>query len=300
MNTQEIQAFLYIIECGSISKAAEKLFISQSTISNRLINLEKEVGGKLINRSQGIKEISLTPKGKKFINFANRYMSFIKDYESWKNESSVYKLKVSGPASINFYTLKEFYTELVIKPFPFILELTVHWNKTIYDLVENFTLDIGIVSRTFPSPNLITDPLFSEKMVMVSNSSFSNYSDEVNAEELNVFDEVNLDWGPEFSIWHDSIWSPYLHSKVIVDSPQLILWYLNIVNSWAIVPYSVALDFQKNDKNIQISEINPSLPNRVIYKIKQRNTTPSCEYCIEVYEKELINYLKTNNNIIKL
>ena len=50
MNPLEIEAFLAITETRNLSKAADKLFVSQSTISSRLTNLESEIGSPLVNR----------------------------------------------------------------------------------------------------------------------------------------------------------------------------------------------------------------------------------------------------------
>lgn len=67
MNPLEIEAFLAITETRNLSKAADKLFVSQSTISSRLTNLESEIGSPLVNRRPGIKGVTLTPKGNEFL-----------------------------------------------------------------------------------------------------------------------------------------------------------------------------------------------------------------------------------------
>ena len=58
----------YIIEiynCGSINKAAKKLFLSQSSLSSSIRELEQELGIEIFNRSN--KGIALTEDGKEFI-----------------------------------------------------------------------------------------------------------------------------------------------------------------------------------------------------------------------------------------
>lgn len=44
MNTRQLEYILAIAEEKNILRASEKLFISQSTLSQTLINLEKELG----------------------------------------------------------------------------------------------------------------------------------------------------------------------------------------------------------------------------------------------------------------
>ena len=56
--------FLKVSEMGSISKAADKLYISQPALSQQLKNLEKELDASLFIRSN--KGIELTGEGKIF------------------------------------------------------------------------------------------------------------------------------------------------------------------------------------------------------------------------------------------
>ena len=57
MRDLEIEVFLAIYKHKSFSKAAEKMFMSQSSISERLKSLEKKLGFALLQRSRGNREI---------------------------------------------------------------------------------------------------------------------------------------------------------------------------------------------------------------------------------------------------
>ncbi|MFQ9679487.1 MAG: LysR family transcriptional regulator [Ruthenibacterium lactatiformans] len=63
MNQSYFEVFLAVVECKSVSRAAEKLFLSQSTVSHRLKMLENEIGCLLFERAQGQRECVLTAKG---------------------------------------------------------------------------------------------------------------------------------------------------------------------------------------------------------------------------------------------
>lgn len=53
MTNAEINAFIAICDEMNISKAAEKLFISQSSLSTRIKTLERELGYSLFVRGKG-------------------------------------------------------------------------------------------------------------------------------------------------------------------------------------------------------------------------------------------------------
>ncbi|MGO4109497.1 LysR family transcriptional regulator [Paenibacillus sp. YAF4_2] len=61
MDLKELTAFQTILKVGSFAKAAEKLNYAQSTITNQIQRLEKELGFQLFNRGW---EAELTPAGR--------------------------------------------------------------------------------------------------------------------------------------------------------------------------------------------------------------------------------------------
>lgn len=67
-----ILKFHHLIKHKSFTKAAESLHISQSALSQSIINLEKKVGSALILRTKN--GIKLTPKGKELFNHSRSYV----------------------------------------------------------------------------------------------------------------------------------------------------------------------------------------------------------------------------------
>lgn len=76
MNTKQISYILEIEEQKNITKAAEKLFVSQSTLSQCLANLESELGTPLFYRSS--KELVPTPAGLCYLEGAKQMMEIKK------------------------------------------------------------------------------------------------------------------------------------------------------------------------------------------------------------------------------
>ncbi len=70
MDTKDIQLFLAIARIGSISKTAEQLFMSQSTVTTRLQRLERELGYMLFDRLPN--GVHLTLQGQRFLPLAER------------------------------------------------------------------------------------------------------------------------------------------------------------------------------------------------------------------------------------
>lgn len=72
MNTEELKTFIFLSKVKNFTLAAEQLFIAQSTVTNRISELEKEVGKRLFTR--GSKTVALTEAGQIFLRYAERIL----------------------------------------------------------------------------------------------------------------------------------------------------------------------------------------------------------------------------------
>jgi DNA-binding MarR family transcriptional regulator len=70
MTLQQLKYLIEIVNCGSINKAAERLYTAQPSLSNALHDLESEMGLDLIARTP--KGISMTVDGSEFLGCARQ------------------------------------------------------------------------------------------------------------------------------------------------------------------------------------------------------------------------------------
>ena len=70
MEFRQLEAFVATAELKSFSQAAKYLYLSQSTISSHVQNLEDDLGRKLLLRTT--KSITLTPEGETFLSYARK------------------------------------------------------------------------------------------------------------------------------------------------------------------------------------------------------------------------------------
>ena len=85
MTDLELEAFLSVIQNGSLSKSAIELYITQPALSRRIKNLENELGYELFKRRKGKKEVELTSQGELFLPLARKHLSLLKEAEQIKN-----------------------------------------------------------------------------------------------------------------------------------------------------------------------------------------------------------------------
>lgn len=85
MTLQQLRYFLEIVNSGSINKAAERLFIAQSSLSNAMKDLEKEIDHELFTRTP--RGITLTADGTEFLGYARQVLEQTELLEQrWMNK----------------------------------------------------------------------------------------------------------------------------------------------------------------------------------------------------------------------
>lgn len=94
MEINQIQYFLSIVETGSFSEAADEHYISQSSLSKKIIALEKELGFPLFDRSK--RKVFLTVAGEVFLEHARKinlaYKAMIVDLNGYKSETDSFSI----------------------------------------------------------------------------------------------------------------------------------------------------------------------------------------------------------------
>ena len=73
MTTQQLTYVIAVAECQSISKAAEKLYVTQPSLSQYIHSLEKQLGIKLFDRS--VTPIKLTDAGVLYVEWARKLLA---------------------------------------------------------------------------------------------------------------------------------------------------------------------------------------------------------------------------------
>lgn len=273
MTALEIQAFLTIIKAGSISSAAEKLYVTQPALSRRIHSLESELGYRLIDRKKGIRTIELTPHGKAFIAIAEKWQSLWKESEQLAFFDYNKIFQISSVGSISSYILPQ-----VIRNFMHndsncrLIFHQLHSNEA-YNYMESGQIDFALISDNQFSRTIETIPAFREKMLVATNG-IEGIGKAIHPSELDVNREIRLPWNPTYDLWHEYWFGPNSRSKVILDQMSLLEDFFTEKNTWAVVPATVAHRLA-SEKHIIIHELLEAPDDRIIYCLIPKNKKSS-------------------------
>lgn len=79
VNLSQLRTFVTVVSEGSMTAAADKLFLTQPAVSQQMKNLEDEMGIELIVR--GSKQIKTTAQGETLFEYAKRILSLVQQAE---------------------------------------------------------------------------------------------------------------------------------------------------------------------------------------------------------------------------
>lgn len=81
MKLDQLNYFITVAQLENLTKAAELLHISQSSLSKNIVSLENELGASLFDRNG--KHLYLNPAGKRFLKSCN---TIVQEYQTLKND----------------------------------------------------------------------------------------------------------------------------------------------------------------------------------------------------------------------
>ncbi len=144
MTLQQLFYIITISEIGSLNKAAEKLYVSQPSLTNAVKELEKEIGITIFNRNG--RGVTLTQDGAEFLIYARRVYGQYELLQEKYSKSENIKQKFGVSAQHYSFAVKAF-VEMVKELDPTRYELAIRETTTqdvIYD-VANLRSEIGIL-----------------------------------------------------------------------------------------------------------------------------------------------------------
>lgn len=172
VNLEWYRTFKAIYRCGTLTGAAETLFISQPGVSLHLSSLENYVGYKLFDRT-GRKMIP-TERGKILFNVVSQGLNILEDAENnFKRSTEKYTPTISiGMCFETFQiTLEQYISSL---PFNVIIRFGDY--QEMLDNLDKGILDLIITPQKGTTPNIEYQAFSSETIVLVGGKDIDDVS----------------------------------------------------------------------------------------------------------------------------
>ena len=237
---QGIDVFLAVALLGSISAAAQALYITQPAVSRHLRALEEALGCSLVTRGRGQRR-----------EVADR--------------DRTQPLRVASVGSLVSYLLPPVFREFLAPG----RALTFHnyHSQEAYDYVAQGLADIALISDHMYHPQVETIPAFRSAMVLLAGPELP-WPERVHPSRLDPSRELRLPWNPEYDLWHSFWFSTAAVPRAVLDQMSLLeeffSWQDSWRDSWAIAPALVAVPLSKK-LGLTVRRIENGPADEIIY-----------------------------------
>ncbi|EMS94953.1 putative transcriptional regulator, LysR family protein [Agrobacterium tumefaciens str. Cherry 2E-2-2] len=168
INLRQIEAFKATIECGSVSRAADLMGISQPAASKLLSHLEDDVGLSLFDRQRG----RLLPniQGMRFYDEVQRIFAGVRQIERAAEtirREGLGRLTIGVMPGLSGQFIERVVTDFLhAYPATYVI-IKDGSSRYIADWLTTRQIDIGIISERFDNPSLTSTSLLDSPMVCV-------------------------------------------------------------------------------------------------------------------------------------
>ena len=154
MLDSRLETLLQVAEDGNFTRAAQALSLTQPAVSHHIRQLEEELGAPLFVRGRGA--LRLTPEGEIAVKYARRFkaMSAKMKTELENAEKNATRLRVGVTHTAESNLTSEALAKCSSRNEHLSITILTDTIKNLYDMLENYEIDLAIVEGTLPNPAL--------------------------------------------------------------------------------------------------------------------------------------------------
>ena len=247
INFELYKIFYYAASCQSFSQAAEKLFITQSAVSQAIHNLEEKLGGQLFFRKG--RKVQLTWEGELLYKHIEQAFHFIKNAENKFYEMKNYdtgEIRIGDSDTICKYYLIP-YLEQFNKNYPKIkIQVINRTSGQIIELLKNGSIDCGIATLPVNDNNILVKPFRKVEDIFVASEKYH----ELKGTKLHLRD---LSGYPLLMLEKKSMtrqnFDTFLQKKGIIITPEIELESVELLIEFAKIGLGIAYVLKESALN---------------------------------------------------
>jgi DNA-binding transcriptional LysR family regulator len=186
----QLLAMMAVIECGTFARAANKLNLTQSTITKRIQELEASMGFAVFDRSK--RQAILTPQGEQFVSLARDTVASFDALTSFNPEIAAISTRIRlGVTEISSLTWLPKFLETSLETDPTTqFELTIDMSRNLLSSLDGGDLDIIVVPEMPFQSNAHVREIASIEIALLAKPALVPTKQPVDIAELQKFEFI--------------------------------------------------------------------------------------------------------------
>ena len=163
---KQLECFLVVARLGSMSRAAEEMYLTQPSLTARLKALEHEVGDQLFVRTRS--GMRLTEAGRQFLPYAERSVASVENGKRHLKDlrkGTGGHLVLGALPRVSTYALPDLLEEFSLAYPRVVLSVKTGHSRDVLDMVLSEEVQLGL-ARSIEHPEVESVPLYEEELVL--------------------------------------------------------------------------------------------------------------------------------------
>ncbi len=166
MTLRNLRVFVKVAECGKMSTVAKQLYVSQSSVSQSITDIEREYGVVLFDRVG--KQLHITPVGRELLEYARKSIAYQDSIEAWLSQCSKLKrLRTGATVTVGSTILSELLTRVRRRGPDIQVTAFVSNTDAVVEKILSSEVDIAILEGKTSNPQISSRVIMEDRLLLV-------------------------------------------------------------------------------------------------------------------------------------
>lgn len=238
MNTDSLRTFLLVAKFKNFTRVAEQLFIAQSTVTNRIAELERELSVRLLRRDT--RNVALTEQGKAFCEYARRIVE-MEDACIAAIKGGVRQVRIGAVNAVYEGALKKPIFEGIAQGK--LYRVTIGHTAGLLDMLWDGLLDVAYVYQDMRRSGYSCKLFYEDELVFLSRADRNGFPNGIRREQIFGVPCAMCNFSlPEIGSYLREIFPSGQLFPFEVDNSTKVIDYLAAGLGYAFLPRGIVLD----------------------------------------------------------
>jgi Transcriptional regulator len=271
MDIQNLRTFITLAQVKNFTQTAEHLFVAQSTITNRISELEKELGKKLFERNR--RQIELTNEGSLFLLYAKRIVELEEVAFQKVNTISKY------PNTLRIGTTNTIYETYLSKELPdykrnhsdTAIKIILGHSTELLQQLQDGVIDMAYTYIPLYKNGYQCELYHEDQLILVTDYQNTLFENGIKKSELIGIDYLMCDFKLQgVGEFIRELFPPYYQFPFEIDNSTKLIPYLIHGTGYSFLPNKLVEDYVSEKKLRKVALLDFESPFINSYCIKNK------------------------------
>lgn len=270
MDTQTLETFLLLAKIKNFTQTAEQLFVAQSTVTNRIADLEAELGTPLFSRDK--RRVALTKAGILFEPYAKRMLELehtaFQELHSARHFSEAIHIGTTNTI-YECHLYPQISTWLENHP-QNALKVTIGHSHDLHCALQDGVLDVAFCYTPLMKKGISCEIFAADELILVTSAAHNPYPEGIHKKELIDSDYLFCNFAlQEAGSFIRELFPPHFAFRFEIDNSTKLIPYLLDFGGISFLPEGLAKPYLKRGELERILLLDFTAPKIRSYQIQK-------------------------------